>query len=298
MARRMNDKPCDPTSAVDEIVRLALIFTFTRNPKLMLQILAAITAYGVAASGVLAKWVHNAVLEAPETVDDNGSQIVVPFTLRRISDDRQTDCVHSKLVEETRSFIDSVNLTTNCVAAGAVAAKKIEEGSIKASRMVLTMAPQAEIAKLDENFNVVVQKSPHRYIPRLRKLLVAQGVLSALGVDLSVGLDGETVTLPALPPGALKVNRHFDSIQEEVCPITGFLKQSQIAEFMRGKKATQLAVPNEYVGLVEQAAKQDSSVRMKLEMHKCNNPCLPDAPLLRIESVEQIVKQENLQLVA
>lgn len=140
-------------------------------------------------------------------------------------------------------------------------------------------------------------KSPLPHVKRFKKMLSAAGSVASLDIDVEFRLQGDVTKMPPIPLDATKGHRYADSIAPEIVPVTGYLRRGRIVEGELQGKTVKLEVPEDYAAIVEQAAKSDSLARMTLEVYKCTNPCLPDAPLPKIVSVDEILGQAKLKLV-
>lgn len=276
-------------------VSITIRYTFPERSKLSLAVSAATNSHAMAVYHALVKHARGCMVVAspPSFADDAHAKVEIEVYGAQSA---QVDFAQNLPSESVRSFIDLVELTTMCVAMGAEAARKVGEGAVNTPRMYEACKPQVALAMLDDDGNLIVVKSPLPYVPRFKKLLIAAGVLTALDLDVQFEFQGKVTASPPIAPDATKVHRYADSTVMEIAQVTGYLRHGRTVEVELKKKNLQLEVPEEFAGIVEQAAKADALVRMALEVYKCNNPCLPDEPHLKIISIDEILGQTKFNL--
>jgi len=288
----------DAVTAVENAsacVLLTLLYVLSKQSKKSLPLSAVINDHAMAVNRALTKHLRACLVVASIPDFTNDASVAVEFKIYGVQG-AQADFDSNKLAESVRRFVDLVELTTACVAVGAEAAKRVEEGMATAPQMYLAREPQDAFAILDENFNVRVMQSPVPHLNRLKKVLSAAGALTSSDIDVQYTLDGKVTQSPAIPIDATKVHRYADSTRSVMVPVSGYLRRSRIVEVELEGKNLQLEVPEDYSSMVEQAAKADAWVRMTVEVYKSTNPCLADEPHLKIVSIEEILGQAKLKL--
>lgn len=299
MARKNTKMNQDAAATIDDTgdyVTLIVAYVLLKELRLSLQVTTALDNHAMAIVRTLTKHVRGARVVAPPVYFIDDAHAAVEFKIYG-AQSAQADFNLNQTLEFVREFVDRVELTSTCVAVGAEAAKKYAEGLASAPKMSEALKPQGALAILDASYNVVVAKSPHPHVKRFKKMLSAAGNVNSLDIDVEFQLQGKVMRLPPLPLHATKGHRYAESTTTEIVPLTGYLRRGRIVEVELQGKTMQLEVPEDYSAIVEEASKFESLIRMTLEVYKCTNPCLPDVPLPKILSVDEILGQANLKLV-
>lgn len=219
--------------------------------------------------------------------------------LLRKSNDNSAQLLDPCASEMVVGFVEDLALTTHCLATSDEAARMVGVTISGPVKLIEATTPMKALSMLDEDFNVVVARSPLKFVPRFKKTMAAAGKADALGIKISFQLGKKKIDSPAIREDAMKPAWHASSQENEEADVTGFLKRKRCAELTINKRTYEIAVSRDDAEILTIAAKSDSTIKATIEYACPSNPCLVEKPRLKLVEVRGIVAtpvQEELDI--